>query len=244
MLKYLLEIKNRVLLLFITWISLMLISYLYKEILLFLFIESEIFGTNEFKVYYFIFTDVIEVFSVYMKLIFFISFQITFIYFIYHIFTFLSYGLSFLEYSYSKHFFIVIFALWLFSVIISKYILVPAMWNFFINFQNIGYLNLHFEAKLSEYLDFYIKFYYISVFYCQFFTFLFFIFSYINVDSLLIKKFRKLFYFILVFFSTLISPPEVFSQICISVILIICYELFVIGFFFKFYINLINKEAN
>lgn len=245
MFKYILEIKNRVILLFITWFSTVCISYLYKETLLFLFIESELFGDNEFKVYYFIFTDVVEVFSVYMHLIFFISFQILIIYLIYHSFVFLSYGLFLLEYYYLKYFFKTILLVWLFSALVSKYLLIPMTWDFFVNFQNGHYLNLHFEAKLNEYLNFYTKFYYIFLVYCQIFTVLFFFFSYVNADSSSIQKFRKLYYYFLLLFSTLISPPEVLSQIFISLILIFCYEVFILLFLFKsICTSIFSKEAS
>lgn len=42
------------------------------------------------------------------------------------------------------------------------------------------------------------------------------------------KKFRKLFYLIFVVFSTIVTPPDVLSQICISGILIVIYECIII----------------
>jgi len=240
--KYILEIKNRIILLSITWFFIICISYLYKETLLFLFVESEIFITNEFKVYYFIFTDVIEVFSVYMQLILFFSLQILLTYIIYHVFIFLSPGLFIVEYLYLNRIVKTVLTIWGFSIIISKYILIPTMWDFFITFQNASYLNLHFEAKLSEYLNFYIKFYYIFIIYCQIFTVLFFFFNYINVNSLLIRKFRKLYYYFLVLFSTLVSPPEIVSQVFVSFTLIFCYEMFVFGVLFKYTCNFLTRQ--
>lgn len=241
---YILEIKNRAILLFVVWISLFCISYLYKETLLFLFVESEIFLTNEFKVSYFIFTDVLEVFSVYVQLTFFVSYQIVMFYLIYHTFTFFKYALFKTEYYYLRFIINVVIFIWSLSAIISKYILIPSMWFFLVNFQNSNSLSLHFEAKLSEYLNFYIKFYYVFVFYCQTFTFLFFVFNYLTANSLLIRKFRKLYYYFMVLFATLISPPEILSQIFISSILIFCHELFIIVFLFKYFVNLFNKEAS
>lgn len=240
--KYILEIKNRIILLSITWFFIVCISYLYKETLLFLFIESEIFINNEFKVYYFIFTDVIEVFSVYVRLIVFFSLQILFTYTIYHVFIFLSPGLFIVEYYYLNYIVKTVLTIWFFSIMISKYFLIPTMWNFFITFQNASYLNLHFEAKLSEYLNFYIQFYYIFIIYCQIFTVLFFFFNYINANSSLIKKFRKLYYYFLVLFSTMVSPPEILSQIFVSFTLIFCYEMFIFGVLFKSACNLLTRQ--
>lgn len=240
--KYLLEIRNRVALLFLAWFSVFCISYLYKETLLFLFIESEIFANNEFKVYYFIFTDVIEVFSVYLHLITFISSQILWIYLLYYGFSFITYGLFATEYYHLRYIVKTVSFVWFLSIMVSKYLLIPVMWDFFINFQKSSYLNLHFEARLSEYLDFYTRFYYVFIIYCQIFSILFFFFKYTDADTSLIKKFRKLYYYFFVLFSTLVSPPDIISQITISLVLITCYEVFVLIFLFKNKMNSLVRK--
>ena len=240
--KYLLEIRNRTIFLCIVGFSMLFINYLYKETLLFLLIESEVFANNEFKVYYFIFTDVAEVFSVYLNLIVFISLQVLWAYLLYYYFSFITYGLYATEYYYLQYFIKTIFSVWLFSIIISKYFLIPIMWDFFINFQKASFLNLHFEARLSEYLDFYTKFYYVFILYCQIFSLLFFFFKYVNADSILVKKFRKLYYYFFVVFSTLVSPPDVISQILISLVLVFCYEIFVLIFLFKNKVNFLIRK--
>ena len=104
MLKYFLEIKNRLILLLITWISTILISYFYKETLLFIIIQPNLFiNINEhLDFFYFIFTDVTEVLSVYLKLVMFLSFQTLYIYITYHLFVFLSSAFFYLEYLYFK----------------------------------------------------------------------------------------------------------------------------------------------
>ena len=86
--KYFLEIKNRLILLLLTWLSTILVSYFYKETLLFIVVQSNTFiNVNEhLAFFYFIFTDVTEILSVYLKLIMFLSSQIFFIYLIYHFF--------------------------------------------------------------------------------------------------------------------------------------------------------------
>jgi sec-independent protein translocase protein TatC len=228
MIIYISEIKNRLTLLFLTWCSIILIGYFYKEILLFLFLKSEIFENNEFKIYYFIFTDVTEVFSVYIKLILFISFQILFLYVLYHSFIFLSRGLFIFEYYYLKFLLQIVISIWFVSIIMSKYILIPTMWDFFLNFKNSNFMHVHFEAKLNEYLDFYIELYYLCMGYCQVFTLFFIFFVRIKNNILLIKKFRKLFYYFFVLFSTVVSPPEVFSQLVLSFILIFFFEFLIV----------------
>ena len=220
--KYLSEFKNRFILLFITWISVIFVSYFYKETLLFLLVEPDLFNTFNMSspLYYFIFTDILEIFSVYIQLILFLSSQILFLYFLYHFFTFLSSGLFFFEYLYLSFVLKTVIVIWSLSVLLSKYVLIPLTWNFFISFKSLSSITLHFEAKLNEYLNFYISFYYLCIFYGQIFTLLLFFLFYLNTSISVIKKFRKLYYYLVFIISTLISPPEILSQILISLFLI------------------------
>ena len=73
--KYYLEIKNRIILLFVTWLFTLFMCYLYKEVLLFFILNSTHFFQSTFEnqreYNYFIFTDVTEVFYVYIDLVLF-----------------------------------------------------------------------------------------------------------------------------------------------------------------------------
>ena len=102
--KYLLEIKNRFSLLCVTLFTILVVSYLHKETLLFVVIQPNL-SLNECKDnFYLIFTNVLEVFTVYLRLILFLSLQIGFIYLFYHTFIFLSSGFFYSEYLYFKFF--------------------------------------------------------------------------------------------------------------------------------------------
>lgn len=243
MYKYFLELKIRFIFLFITWLFVILVGYYYKEILLFLLLEPDLF--NSFNIsfpYYFIFTNVFEIFSVYIKLILFISLQILILYFIYHFFIFLSSGLFSSEYYYLNCILKLITFVWLLSIFLSKYVFIPLTWNFFLSFKNLNSITLHFEAKLNEYLMFYISFYYWCIFYCQIFTFLLFFLNYMNKNLSTIKKFRKIYYYFFVLFSTLISPPDVLSQFVISFILIFLYEFFIFIFVWQSSMNFLIRQ--
>lgn len=234
--QYYIELKNRFFLLLLAWISTLFVCYLYKETLLFLFTQPNLAYSNE-MVFYFIFTDVKEIFSVYVQLIFFIGNQILFLYIIFHSIAFISLGLYASEYYYLKLIFYSSIFFWCFSIVILNKVLLPISWNFFLSFQfftNLDSLNLHFEAKLNEYLNFYILFYQICTLYCQLFVGLLFFFEFIGVNLNVIRNFRKIFYYFFIFFSTLITPPDVISQILFSISLILVYELIM---FLKLLIN-------
>lgn len=117
---------------------------------------------------------------------------------------------------------------WGFVNIIVYYVFLPASWQFFLGFQSLSqnkFINLYFEAKIKEYLDFYISLYYTVLVNFQLFVLMFIFFKYSGANLKLIKKSRKLSYFF--FVSTLLTPPDVFSQLTLSLIFILLYELFI-----------------
>lgn len=233
MIKYFLEIKNRILLLILTVFSTLIISYLYKETLLFLITQPErlMYKNNSYSTFYFIFTNVTEILSVYIQLIVFFSFQVFLLFNVYHCFVFFGPAMFKSEYYFLFNFLKTSALIWICSVTISHLLLVPVTWDFFFSFQELfssKFVNLHFEAKLTEYIEFYIFIYYLCVVYFQIFTILFCFLNYISNKIKIIKKFRKIYYYFFVVFSTLISPPDLISQFIISFILICMYEILVL----------------
>ena len=239
MIKYLFEIKNRVSLLVLLWLFVGLVCYYYKEVLLFSLIKSFICLNSDLL--YFIFTNVTEIFSVYFTIISFISVQVACWYFIYHIFVFLSPALFSNEHQYLDFFFKLFTFFFLFSFVLSNYFLVPLTWQFFLSFKPISFAkSVYFEAKLSEYLNFYLNVYSFCFVYCQIFLVLFFFLSdiYSKKSFIKIKKFRKLYYYFFVIFSTLVSPPEVITQALMSLSLLVAYEF--ILFFWMYFLCLVQ----
>ena len=239
MIKYLFEIKNRVSLLVLLWLFVGVVCYYYKEILLFSLIKSFICLNSD--LFYFIFTNVTEVFFIYFTLISFISFQIACWYLIYNIFVFLSPALFSYEHQYLNFFFKLLTFFFFFSFVLSNYVLIPLTWHFFLSFKPISFAkSVYFEAKLSEYLNFYLNVYSFCFVYFQIFLVLFFFLSdiYSKKSFIKIKKFRKLYYYFFVIFSTLVSPPEVITQALMSLSLLVAYEF--ILFFWMYFLCLVQ----
>jgi len=225
--KYYKEIKNRFVLIFCTWISCISTCYYYKESLLFVVINSSSLFLNSDEKPYFIFTNITEVFYVYLELVLFISNQIVAIMLIYQILMFLSFGLYQFELKRIKSLFQAIFLTWVISSCLLINFIVPFTWKFFLSFQGNSIedqVSFFFEAKLNEYLQYFINLYYVCLVNCQFLILLLIILNNINNKLDSTKTFRKLFYLIFVVFSTIMTPPDIFSQICISGILIMVYE--------------------
>jgi sec-independent protein translocase protein TatC len=230
--KYILELKNRVLLMLLSYISVVFTSYNYKDILLFIVIKPRNIFNSRFNFFYFIFTDVTEIFYVYFKLVFFLSFQVIVLMTLYHFFLFITPALYRHEFKYLKLIFMVISFVGLISFIVSYFFIIPVSWDFFLSFKDLlanKSFTIHFEAKLIEYFNFYISIYYTCGAYFQLFGLLFFILNYITKNT---QKFRKIFYFVFIIFSALICP-EIFSQILISFLLIIMYEMFLFIYIFN-----------
>ena len=228
--KYYLEIKNRFVLVMLSWISAILVSYCFKEFLLFTVVKYNMHHspTSTQDMFYFIFTDVTEVFSVYIALIFFLSNQVLILSILYHLLMFIALGLYKSEYNYVKFVFKTSMFFFFLSVLVFNKIIFPFSWDFFLNFQNfvvLKSLTLHFEAKLSEYLNFYMIFYNICIFYFQTFVILILFFDYVKSELNVIKRLRKTFYYFFVIFSTLITPPDVFSQFFLSTSIVLSYEI-------------------
>lgn len=229
--KYYLEIKNRIVLLIFTWSSLLIVCYYFKEPLLFIFISSNTYYSEPGSSPYFIFTDVGEVFYVYLHLVFFVANQLTALMIFYHSLMFLALGLYSNEYLHLRTIFKIFIIAWLCSVILLKEFVVPFSWSFFLSFQETNEIlqpaSFFFEARIIEYLNYFTSLYYICLVNCQILALLTLLLNNLSEKVETIKTFRKLFYFIFIIFSTITTPPDVASQILMSLSLIMIYELLV-----------------
>jgi sec-independent protein translocase protein TatC len=230
--KYYKEIKNRVTLIFFAWVFSLNTCYYYKEVILFILINSSSLFLNSNEKPYFIFTNITEVFYVYLELILFISNQITIVLLIYQILMFLSLGLYKLELKKIKSLFQIFLLTWIAALFLLFNFIVPLTWKFFLSFQegstNNQLISFFFEAKLNEYFNYFVSLYYVCLINCQFLVLLLITLNSMNNKLKETKTFRKLFYLIFVIFSTIVTPPDVSSQICISGILIVIYECMIL----------------
>ena len=229
--KYYVELKNRVILLLFTWASLLIICYYLKESLLFIFINSNKYYNNLNNIPYFIFTNVDEIFYVYMYLIRFITNQTTGLMLLYQSLMFLTLGLYHSEYVKIKSTITIFVITWICSIFLLKTLVIPFSWSFFLSFQKPNnYLqpaSFFFEARIIEYLNYFTNFYYVCLINCQILTLSILLLNKISEKTGMIKRFRKLFYLIFIIFSTIITPPDVISQIIMSLNLILIFELLV-----------------
>lgn len=242
LLNYIIEIKNRIILLIFTWSTVFFICYNYKEIMLYILIKPIIKHNTSYNInkIYFITTHISEIFNTYIDLANIFSNKFCILFFIIHFIIFIKTGLYSYEIKLIKKISIIYTVLSFFSIILLYYIIIPLSWNFFFNFQEIIFdnqLNIYFESKLSEYLIFYINLDKISNLLCQIFAFIFIYISQTKNYLKLIKKYKKFIYFFLFILTSLIAPPDVLSQIIFGSISIIIYEVLVLVILYFNYIN-------
>lgn len=241
LINYTKEIINRIVLSIIVWLSIFLVSYLYKETLLYIIIKPSFFFFN-FNSLYFISTELTEILTTYVKLSIFLSNQVGMTYGFYQVIIFISPGLYNFEY---KNLLIIIkfyIVLWVLITIILYYKLLPWSWEFFLSFQQTTLSNknlqVYFEAKLSNYLTFFIDIYTICLINCQFVCVLFTYFYFIKKKLKFLKNYRKIVYFFSFIIASIITPPDVISQLILGILTIVIFEFVVI------LILIFNKVTN
>lgn len=237
-LNYLIELKNRILLIFGMWLCLMVITYSNKETLLFLFSKPWLTISILDHSVYFISTNFTEILISYVKISYFLSNQITFIYFLYHFIVFLGPGFYCKEYRLSLTTYFIFLILFLSFFLVFNKTIVPFVCTFFLTLQNIltsQVFTLYFEAKITEYLNFYFILYKLCLISFSSITILLMvseIFIYSNF-VLFIKKYRKYYYLLLITISIAISPPEINLQLGIIFYFLVFYEIFLVCIIFK-----------
>lgn len=228
MLNFLIEIKNRFILLTVTALSVFVTGYCYKNFLLILVIVSNIKLSNDI-LNYFIFTSITELFVIYIMLCFFLVIQIVYYTIFYQLICFLAPGLYKKEYVFVKLIFFATILLGMLSIYFFQNYLVPLVSSFFLSFQNysIKTISFYFEAKIYEYLVFYKDLYLSCFLIFQSCIFLILLTSYTSNNLVILKISRKFIYIILLIFSTLITPPDIFSQLFLFLSLLVGFEMLV-----------------
>lgn len=227
--KYIVEIKNRFILILLSWIFTFTISYHYKEIIFFLILKPGLNIFNKMKIT-FVFTNLTEIFTSYINLSFFVSNQIFFIIFFYNLILFLSLALFKHEYKKVKYFYFLFLINFFFSIFLTNFVVLPYSWEFFLSYQSNYVYNLSFEPKVNEYLVLYKNIYYVVFYNNLFVCFFIYIVNYFVIPI----YFRKYFYMFFFFNATLITPPDIISQIFVGLVQILLYEILIFSQFFKY----------
>ena len=226
---YFTEIRNRVLFIAICWISVFIVSYYYKEILLFLLVKLSV-KEAELAYFYFIATSLTDIFNTYLEMSYFISFQVSLIIIIYNLLSFLSPGLFMYEYKKIIYFIKTFFVFTLLGLYVLNFQVIEYLFKFFLSFNESSSTNLEvfFEFKITEYLQFYKSIYYTAILLSQFFVLIFLFIDHTPNKTKFVLTTRKFFYLTFLLVSTMATPPDVLSQLMTTFSLIAYFEFLVV----------------
>ena len=231
---YFKELLLRFKFIIISSILIFILCYIYKDLLLIVFSFSLLkLPLNSFND--FIYTHPIELFKVHFYFAFLICTYYILPFFFWHCLDFLRSSLT--RYNYTmlfKQILLIILVLFTFNVFSFSYLL-PNIWFFFTEFNNLegtsNVLNFFFELRIQEYFNFVVDFLYLTNIFIFLFIFLYFLISYFGLSNIIYWK--RLFIFINIMCATLLSPPDVYSQIIILIILSFIFEsLIIINLYF------------
>lgn len=227
--KFFKELKLRCFFILLSFIKCFIISYFYKDILYFILIANLNFFKKDF---YFVYTNVLEIFIIYFKLVEFITVQVLSYYLIFHVFNFFVPAFYRVEYFCIKSLFISVMFFLLVSCVLHNFYVFPLLFCFFNSFQSLFNTNLiFFEIKVYEYVLLYVNFFNLFFFSLISLNFSFLGLKYFNLQKSFLVKVRKLAYFIFILNLTFwMSFLDIILQILFILVFIILFELFL---FFK-----------
>lgn len=233
---FLTEIKNRFFLMFFSCFFNIALFYSNKENVLY-YVTHKLSRSVFFNESYFILTGITEIFSLYFNAVIFCVSHFVILQFFYHFFCFLAPSFKTNETYLITKWINRTFFWCLFVFVFLNSVILPNVINVFLKFllehNKSSPYPLFFEASLLNFITFYKNLY---GYFLYFIFICFFIFTIINssvFSKYYIKVSRRLFYCFFCVISTIISPPEVFSQIVMFLILILFFEISIFNSIYK-----------
>lgn len=207
------EIRSRLIYTSLSFIMTFMTSYLYSDIIMYICVSPFVSRFNDRKL---IFTNLLEAFSSCLSISLNVTLMTTLFFLIYSIFSFLKPGL------YESELYILRLSLQFlicnlcFSIYLVYFVILPAVIDFFTQFESSRLFELTLEAKISDYLELVLQctFWISIIFQIPLLIFLCLRFNAINITEL--TKKRKEFIVICFIIGTLLSPPDIFTQLLIA----------------------------
>jgi sec-independent protein translocase protein TatC len=245
---HLIELKIRLFYFILSQMITFLFAYSYsEEIFYFLAKPLTTLGSsiqveeNSFAEKSFIYTNMAEVFLAYVKVSFFVSLYFSIPVAFYQFWSFLVPGLYLYEKQQLRRFSFFFFCLFTFGIFVGYYFIIPFAWKFFMGFETSlleNVLSIKFSPKVNQYLNS-ITFFLIVFGLCvQLPISLIYLVRIKLISSYFLAKNRSFFYLFCLLLGTILSPPDLMSQILIAIWLVFFYELSV---FFSIYLKKMDR---
>jgi len=188
----------------------------------------------------FIYTRPSELLTIHFFSIFCISFVVQTPYAFWHLVDFIKSSLFIEEHLKLIKILVSLFASFIVFNSLCFFFIFPKIWSFFQKFNTLvnqsENLNFSLELSVQDYFLFVLDFiYFVNIFIVIFYSLIFFMLIF-GVENFIYWK--KLFIFINIVFATLLSPPDVYSQIVILIFLSALLELILFMFV---YLSKVNK---
>lgn len=175
-----------------------------------------------------IYTDMAEAFFASLKLTIFFAFYSSIPIILYHTYFFTMPGMYKHEQKIIANYIIISIFLTLISSYVAYIFFVPLIWDFFLNYDfnlDKDIFQVSFQGKIIEYIDLIINIF-LSFIFCFQIPLIFLILLKIElISDKNLKKYRSINIVVCFIFGALMSPPDVFSQICIAIPLCFVYEI-------------------
>lgn len=178
-----------------------------------------------------IYTDLTEAFFTYMKVAFFTGLFISFPLILLQIWLFIAPGLYKNERKYFIPFFVATPMLFYLGGALVYYVVLPIAWTFFLSFQSSGAetgLPIQLEARVSDYLNLVMVLVFAFGLAFELPVLLMLLARAGLVTAAFLRKRRKYAIIAAFIIAAPLTPPDVISQTCLAVPLIILYELSII----------------
>lgn len=228
--KYILEIRNRLLLCFIAWICCLTINLYYQNNYIYILIKPCL-GNYKTTTFYFIYNNLSEPFYTNLQNILYISNQVVFFVFFFNVLLFIKPGLYKYEYKNLKTIITSGFCFFCFFCFVSYKIILPWSWDFFLNYQTTQKINFFFEAKFIEYMKLIYTLYKLTII-LTIINIIFICFLIVLKQNIyyFLRKYRKIIYLLITIISSIITPPDVISQVLLSLSIIMIFEFIIYTF--------------
>ena len=228
-----LELKWRVLYLFICLVIAFLTSYAFSSELMYILTGPLIEqvsppSTIDEGGRHFIFTNVTEAFTTHLLLSFYVAILFLFPLLLIQVWLFLAPGLYPDEERKLRLLFLLSPLCFILGCLTTYYLILPVAWSFFLSFEAMEsqeLLSIHLEAKISEYLDLSVRLFFVVGMLFQY-PIVLLVLIHLNLitKEWMINK-RKFFCIIAFIVAALFSPPDIFSQVMLATPLLFFYEV-------------------
>ena len=225
------EIKNRCVIFLLMCVFNAIVCFCNKENILFFLlqsIESSTMSTNET---YFVFTDLPEVFSVFIELTAFFTYQLSTLLLLYHLIAFFSASFRSVELYSVKRVFRFFVSGWTLTFIVFQIVALPSMLMFFLTLPNMyntmSPYPILFEAKLNQFINFCLSVYMTCLMMVEFCVFNLFLITFKKAQVKNVQKDRKNFYLMVVVIALVMAPFEVLSQMFLVSFILVYWEFMI-----------------